>query len=107
MRLEQPPSSKTTGEPNAPAGAMWSWVRIVAEGGEPPPRDDFLRPGAFGNSAVLEPEGAGRQGQNDQPISLDELLQRYPPEHPAGVKQSSTRSTESIYTTELLRFIEL
>jgi hypothetical protein len=37
------------------------------------------------------------------PLSLGELLKRYRAEHPDGVKESSTRSTESIHIAHLVR----
>jgi hypothetical protein len=40
------------------------------------------------------------------PLSLGELLKRYQAEHPDGVKESSTRSTESIHIAHLLRIID-
>jgi integrase len=39
------------------------------------------------------------------PLTLGELLKRYEIEHPPGVKESSTRSTESIHIAHLLRII--
>src|SRR5271168_4468075 len=36
------------------------------------------------------------------PLTLGELLKRYETEHPAGVKESSTRSTESIHIAHRL-----
>src|SRR4051794_38019099 len=41
----------------------------------------------------------------ETPLSLGELFKRYQAEHPVGVKESSTRSTESIHTAHLLRLI--
>jgi hypothetical protein len=40
------------------------------------------------------------------PLSLGELLKRYRAEHRDGVKESSTRSTESIHIAHLLRIID-
>jgi integrase len=40
------------------------------------------------------------------PLSLGELLKRYHAEHPDGVKESSTRSTESIHIAHLVRLID-
>jgi integrase len=40
------------------------------------------------------------------PLTLGELLRRYQAEHPDGVKESSTRSTESIHIAHLLRIID-
>jgi hypothetical protein len=40
------------------------------------------------------------------PLTLGELLGRYQTEHPDGVKESSTRSTEKIHIAHLLRIIE-
>jgi hypothetical protein len=40
------------------------------------------------------------------PLTVGELLERYQIEHPDGVKESSTRSTESIHIAHLLRIIE-
>src|SRR5271157_1468449 len=40
------------------------------------------------------------------PLSLGELLKRYQTEHPDGVKESSTRSTENIHIAHLLRIID-
>jgi hypothetical protein len=40
------------------------------------------------------------------PLTLAELLSRYQAEHPAGVKEASTRSTETIHIAHLLRLIE-
>jgi hypothetical protein len=40
------------------------------------------------------------------PLTLGELLRRYQAEHPEGVKESSTRSTESIHIAHLLRIID-
>ena len=39
-------------------------------------------------------------------LTLGELLGRYQAEHPDGVKESSTRSTEKIHTAHLLRIID-
>jgi integrase len=41
----------------------------------------------------------------EAPLTLGELLKRYQTEHPEGVKESSTRSTESIHIAHLLRII--
>jgi len=40
------------------------------------------------------------------PLTLGELLKRYQAEHPDGVKESSTRSTESIHIAHLVRLID-
>jgi hypothetical protein len=40
------------------------------------------------------------------PVTLGELLNRYQAEHPAGVKESSTRYTEGIHVAHLLRLID-
>jgi hypothetical protein len=40
------------------------------------------------------------------PLSLGELLKRYHAEHPDNVKESSTRSTESIHIAHLVRLID-
>ncbi len=40
------------------------------------------------------------------PLTLGELLKRYQAEHPSGVKEASTRSTETIHITHLLRLID-
>jgi hypothetical protein len=40
------------------------------------------------------------------PLTVGELLKRYRTEHPDGVKESSTRSTESIHIAHLLRIID-
>jgi integrase len=40
------------------------------------------------------------------PLTLGELLRRYQVEHPDGVKESSTRSTEKIHIGHLLRIID-
>jgi integrase len=40
------------------------------------------------------------------PLTLGELLNRYQAEHPDGVKESSTRSTESIHIAHLVRLID-
>jgi integrase len=40
------------------------------------------------------------------PLTLGELLARYQAEHPDGVKESSTRSTEKIHIAHLLRIID-
>jgi integrase len=40
------------------------------------------------------------------PFTLAELLKRYQTEHPDGVKEASTRSTESIHIAHLLRIID-
>ncbi len=40
------------------------------------------------------------------PLTLGELLGRYQAEHPDGVKESSTRSTEKIHIAHLLRIID-
>src|SRR5271155_4923828 len=40
------------------------------------------------------------------PLTLGELLKRYEAEHPDGVKESSTRSTETIHIAHLLRLID-
>jgi integrase len=42
----------------------------------------------------------------DVPLALGELLNRYLAEHPEGVKELSTRSTESIHIARLLRIID-
>jgi integrase len=41
----------------------------------------------------------------DAPLTLGDLFKRYQAEHPEGVKESSTRSTESIHTAHLLRLL--
>jgi integrase len=40
------------------------------------------------------------------PLNVGELLKRYRSEHPDGVKESSTRPTESIHIAHLLRIID-
>src|SRR5579871_7457 len=40
------------------------------------------------------------------PLMFGELLKRYQAEHPAGVKEASTRSTETIHLAHLLRLID-
>ena len=40
------------------------------------------------------------------PIRFGELLKRYQAEHPTGVKEASTRSTETIHIAHLLRIID-
>jgi integrase len=40
------------------------------------------------------------------PLTLGELLRRYQSEHPDGVKETSTRSTEKIHIAHLLRIID-
>jgi hypothetical protein len=40
------------------------------------------------------------------PLTLGELLKRDQTEHPDGVKESRTRSTESIHIAHLLRLID-
>jgi integrase len=42
----------------------------------------------------------------EAPLRFGELLKRYQAEHPAGVKEASTRSTETIHIAHLLRLIE-
>jgi len=42
----------------------------------------------------------------ETPLRFGELLKRYHAEHPDGVKESSTRSTEKIHTAHLLRIID-
>src|SRR5271166_6653975 len=39
----------------------------------------------------------------ETPLRFGELLMRYAAEHPAGVKEASTRSTETIHIAHLLR----
>lgn len=41
----------------------------------------------------------------EAPFTLGELLKRYQAEHPPGVKESSTHSTESIHIAHLLRIV--
>ena len=40
------------------------------------------------------------------PLRFGELLKRYQAEHPAGMKESSTRSTETIHIAHLVRLID-
>ncbi len=40
------------------------------------------------------------------PLTLGELLGRYQAEHPEGVKESSTPSTEKIHMAHLLRIVD-
>ena len=42
----------------------------------------------------------------ETPLRFGELLKRYQAEHPAGVKEASTRSTETIHIAHLLRLID-
>ncbi len=42
----------------------------------------------------------------ETPLKFGELLKRYHAEHPAGVKEASTRSTETIHIAHLLRLID-
>jgi hypothetical protein len=42
----------------------------------------------------------------ETPLRFGELLKRYVAEHPAGVKEASTRSTETIHIAHLLRLID-
>jgi hypothetical protein len=41
----------------------------------------------------------------DAPLTLGDLFRRYQAEHPAGVKESSTHSTETIHIAHLLRLL--
>ena len=60
----------------------------------------------LGRFLVSSGKLSSKPGPAEVPLGLGDLLNRYQVEHPAGVKESSTRSTETIHIAHLVRLID-